>query len=72
MWNADDMSGKTPISPRRRAAFVKAIKATADGEEADKILLKSANACIVQGLRNDSRTSQPMKDLTQSFEFMLK
>ena len=72
VWNADDKSGKVPISPRRKVAVVKAIKATAEGHEAEKTLLKSANDCIVQGLRNDSRTRQPMKDLTQSFKFMLK
>ena len=47
VWSADDTSGKTPIFPRRTAAFVKAIKATAEGEEADKILLKVSNGAKI-------------------------
>ena len=55
---------KPPISPRRRKAVQVVIESMADRFEIKDALVKNANDCIVNGLRNESRTRFVLSELT--------
>ena len=57
-------TSKPPFSPRRKKALQLAIECMADRFELKDALIKNANECIVNGLRNEGRSRLVLSELT--------